>query len=121
MNGKYPSIYSDINRTLWSITVTPFQLIGASFAHESYRKVLPMSPEYPVTYVSVRSPFPFGTQLGSFTPRTLFTAFKVYSLALTLFLSHFLSPDPDELQPREQPKVDFFSLASCSGGAVTVV
>jgi hypothetical protein len=34
---------------------------------------------------------------------------------------HFFSPDPDELQPREQPKVDFFSLASCFGGAVTVV
>ena len=35
--------------------VTPFQLIGVSFAYESYRKVLPMSPEYFVTYVSVRS------------------------------------------------------------------
>jgi len=58
----------------------------------------------------------------TYTPTLYPTELWAHYLNLIIFCpSYFLSPDPDGLQPRAQPKIDFFSLASCSGGAVAVV
>jgi len=52
--GKYPLRYSEINLTLWSMTVTPFQPIDTSLVPMNHTKSVTHQPRI-ICYLSLRS------------------------------------------------------------------